>query len=78
LLVLNLLLRLLRRAHLGWEGIGHVVQEGGEVGRAQEHASQIVEAGVLFKEGAVLETQLVSLIRPGCDLALKLANVLCE
>jgi hypothetical protein len=78
LLRLDLLLRLLWGGHLGWEGIGHVVQEVGKLGRAQEHAGQVVETGILLVEGTVLETQLVSLVGAGRNLALKLTNVLCR
>jgi hypothetical protein len=75
--VLDLLLRLLRSGHLRWEGVGHVVQEVGEVGRAQKHACQVVEAGILLVESTVFKAQLVSLVSAGCDLRLELTNVLC-
>jgi hypothetical protein len=76
-LVLDLLLRLLRGGHLRWEGVGHVVQEAGKVGRAQEHAGQVVQAGVLLVESTILETQLVSLVGAGGNLTFELTDVLC-
>ena len=49
---------------------GHLVQKVGKVRRAEEHACQVVQPAVLLIEGTVLETQLVSLVGAGSDLAL--------
>jgi hypothetical protein len=70
-----LLLLLLRLLGEGGQGVAHVVEERGEVGRSQEHAGQVVKAGIFFVESAVLETRFMGLVGAGSHLAFELTNV---
>jgi hypothetical protein len=75
--LLRLLLLLLLLGLLGkcGERVTHIVEERGEVGRSEEHASQVVQAGILFVKSTVLETYFVGLVGTGSDLAFELTDV---
>jgi hypothetical protein len=73
--LLGLLLLLLRLLREGGQGVAHVVEERGEVGRSQEHAGEVVQAGIFFVESAVLETHFMGLVGAGGHLAFELTNV---
>lgn len=56
-------------------GALHLVQEVREVAGSKKHASQVVQAGVLRVESAVLEAHLAGLVGSGGDLTLELADI---
>lgn len=62
--------------NLGRNSVGHIVDEVGEVGGSQEHASQVVQSAVLLVQSTVLDTQLMGFVGASSDFTLQLTNVL--